>query len=490
MKRRQLLKGALAGGIAASSTGRAVMAAMTPDLSGVSAATLSGSEVALSKAAVQGLASSLTGTVLQAQSPSYDSARSLWNAMIDKRPAIIAQCASTADVASAVNFAREHNLLTSVRCGGHSFAGRSVAENGLMIDLGPMHDVSVDTRKKTAMVGGGARLGHVDLACLEHNLITVVGTDSDTGAGGLTLGGGLGRLSRKHGLTIDNLLSAEIVMADGQVRTCSARQETDLFWAIRGGGGNFGVATRFEYQLHDFDPIIYGGSIVFPWERRAALFQYLGVFAHDAPDELCLSPFLFTHPEHGPLIGVEACYSGDHITGAEVLAPLAAFPKPLMGGFGPKPYIDMQRTANPDARDAHYIKSGYVAGLSDGVIEAISENFPQMPGLVVFFQHLRGAVARVDEEATAFSHRGALFNVGIAAGFKDKSKYPAYRDAIRTHWARLEPHTMGFYSNLMEQGEKQILVNLSNNRRRLQKLKARYDPDNFFRLNANIKPVA
>jgi len=490
MKRRSVLKGAIAGGIAASTTARAVFATANPPLTGVSAATLSGGETRLSKAAVLDLQNAMTGTVLQARSPGYDAARSLWNAMIDKHPALIAQCTSAEDVAAAVKFGREHSLLTSVRCGGHSFSGKSVAENGLMIDLGFMHNVEVDTGQRIAHTDGGARLGHVDLACLPHKLITVVGTDSDTGAGGLTLGGGLGRLNRKHGLTIDNLVSAQLVTADGRIREVSARQEPDLFWAIRGGGGNFGVATRFDYQLHDFDPTIYGGDLVFPWEKRRALLNVIGQFAIDAPDELHLSPFLFTHAELGPLIGVEACYAGDHKTGAEVLAPLAGFSKPLMGAFGPKPYIDMQLTVNPEQRSSHYIKSGYVAGLSDEVIEAISEEFPQMPGLAIFFQHMRGAVARVDETATAFPHRSALFNIGIAAGFKDSARYGDYRSAIRAHYARLEPHTVGFYTNLMEQGGEATESNFAENRKRLQRIKGVYDPDNFFRLNANITPAA
>ena len=294
MKRRNLLKGAIIGGIAASSTGRAVLAGMTPKLTGVSAATLSGTEAELSMSTVSGLASSMTGPVLQAHSDSYDAARSLWNAMIDHRPALIAQCASAEDVSRAVRFGREHNLLTSVRCGGHSFSGKSVAKNGLMIDLNFMSNVDVDTLARVAHTQGGALLGHVDLACLPHNLITMVGTDSDTGAGGLTLGGGLGRLDRNLGLTIDNLLAAEIVTADGEIREVSATQEPDLFWAIRGGGGNFGVATRFDYQLHDFNPIIYGGPILFPWKKRRALLELVAELEPSMPDEMHLVPTMFT----------------------------------------------------------------------------------------------------------------------------------------------------------------------------------------------------
>jgi FAD/FMN-containing dehydrogenase len=490
MKRRSLLKGAIIGGIAASSAARTVIAAMKPALSAVNATTLGGSEVMLSESAVSGLQSGLRGTLLQAQDQSYDAARSLWNAMIDHHPALIAQCTSPEDVAAAVRFGREHNLLTSVRCGGHSFTGKSVAQNGLMIDLGFMHNVDVDTGRKTASVGGGARLGHVDMATLEHNLITTVGTDSDTGAGGLTLGGGLGRLNRNYGLTIDNLLSAEIVTADGEIRQVSANEEPDLFWAIRGGGGNFGVATRFDYQLHDFNPVIYGGDILYSWDQRHELLRFIADFAPATPHGMHLAPALFNHPEQGPLIVVEACYDGDHKTGEKLLAPLRAFGKPLLDQIGPKPYISMQLTPEGSGGLSHYIKSGLVQELSTEVIEAIADDFPEMPGSYIFFQHLGGAVAQVGPQDTAFSHRQALFNIGMAASFKDPAEYPAYRKAIRKHWARLEPHTMGFYTNLMEKDQQRTEDNFTINLARLQRTKAAYDPDNFFRLNANITPAA
>ena len=430
----------------------------------------------------------MTGPVLQAHSDSYDAARALWNEMIDHRPALIAQCTSAEDVSRAVRFGREHNLLTSVHCGGHSFSGKSVAKNGLMIDLAFMRNVDVDTLARVAHTQGGALLGHVDLACLPHNLITMVGTDSDTGAGGLTLGGGLGRLDRKLGLTIDNLLAAEIVTADGEIRQVSATREPDLFWAIRGGGGNFGVATRFDYQLHDFNPIIYGGPILFPWEKRRALLELVAELEPSMPDEMHLVPTMFTDPEQGPLVGVEAVYMGDHKIGAKLLEPISRFAKPLNAGFGPTEYLKLQLTDYPGVA-SHYVKSGLVKSLSPEVIDALMENFPKLPGMLIFFQHMGGAVARVGAQETAFTHRDALYNIGTAGTFTDPGDFRKYRKAIRTYYSQLEPLTLGFYTNLMEKDQGRTTDNFAVNLARLRKIKGVYDPDNFFRLNANIKPA-
>jgi hypothetical protein len=490
MKRRALLKGALAGSLVASSTGRVVLAATETDLRAVNAVTLSGDTVNLSAATVKELAATLEGPVIQSHHASYDAARALWNAMIERSPALIVQPVNAADVSAAVQFAASHNLLTSVCCGRHSFSGKSAAENGLMIDLGFMHEVKVDTANHIAHTQGGARLGHVDMATLEHNMITVVGTDSDTGAGGLTLGGGMGRLSPKWGLTIDNLLSAQLVTPDGKIRECSASENADLFWAIRGGGGNFGVATRFDYRIHDFNPMVYGGNLMFAWKDRHALLRLVRDMIPGVPDELHLAPLVFTHGEHGPLIGVEACWCGDHAAGAKVLEPVAKFSKPVMGGFGPTPYIKMQLTANPNQRSSHYLKSGNVANLDDAVIEAVADHYAADPGVVIFFQQLGGAVGRVGAADTAFSHRDALWAIGILSNFKDPSDYQKYRGLVRAQFEHLEPLTTGYYTNFNEEDPEATENNYAANRRRLAQIKAKYDPANLFRLNANIKPAA
>jgi hypothetical protein len=489
MKRRTLLKGALATGITAATGTRFVLAASSPDLRAVDAVTLSGDRVSLSAADVKGLAAALRGPVVQAHHPSYDAARALWNAMFDRYPALIVQPTSPEDVAAAVQFAAAHNLLTAVCCGRHSFSGKSAVDKGMMIDLGFMNEVRVDAANHIAHTQGGARLGHVDMATLQHNLITVVGTDSDTGAGGLTLGGGLGRLAPKWGLTIDNLQSAQLVMADGRILECSADENPDLFWAIRGGGGNFGVVTRFDYRLHEFNPQVYGGDVVFAWKDRHALLKLCGEMATTVPDELHLGPFVFTHPEHGPLIGIEACWCGNHAEGARVLAAITESIKPLMGEFGPTPYMGMQATANPDQRVSHYMKSGYINALDDGVIEAIADHYAADPGVIIFFQHLGGAVGRVGQTDTAFYHRNALYSVGIAAAFPDPHDYTRYRDLVRGQWEHVVPHTQGFYINFNEESQQANEANYVANRRRLAEVKAKYDPGNLFRMNANIKPV-
>jgi hypothetical protein len=487
MKRRKFVKGAIATGILASTKGRMATAALSPAKDALAATRMDGSGVMLSKGAVNRLEASLKGTLLKSSSPGYDAARSIWNAMIDHKPTLIAQCTSAEDVATAVKFGREHELLTSVRCGGHSTSGKSVAEKGLMIDLTFMHDVNVDLAAKTASVGGGARLGHVDMATLKHNLVTVVGTDSDTGAGGLTLGGGLGRLDRKWGLTIDNLLAADIVTADGEILRASAQENSNLFWAIRGGGGNFGIATRFVYQLHDFNPIVYGGEIFMPWSLRHKFLAFINDYQAGMPDEIHLAPILINHPDQGAMVGVEVVYAGDYKTGEALTAPIRKFARPVFDSVAPTPYADFQTTTD-ETHNSYYLKSGLVAALDTNTIAAVTDEFPTDPGVFMFFQHMGGAVGRVDPQATAFSHRNALYNIGTVGYWSEPAQYPRYRGLVRDHWARLEPNTMGFYTNLMEKDEQDTLDNFAVNRARLQSLKGKYDPDNFFRLNANIKP--
>ena len=489
MRRRNLIKGALVAGVAASTTGRLAMAALAPANEALTAGTLDGGEVFLSRTAVTGLQNSLTGDLLKPDHPAYDSSRQLWNAMFDKHPALIAHCASTEDVARTVEFGRANNLLTSVRCGGHSFSGKSAADGGLMIDLSFMHQVDVDTAAKIAHVGGGARLGHVDLATLKHNLVTVVGTDSDTGAGGLTLGGGMGRLNRMWGLTIDNLLSAELVTADGQVRQASADVNPDLFWAIRGGGGNFGVVTRFDYKLHEFNPTVFGGDLLWSWDQTAAVLTQVDELAQVATDELFLSPYIFTRTDGQPAFGVEVIFVGDHSAGEQAVRPLRGFGKLSHDGLGAIQYMDRQLTADTETRSSHYIKTGFVERLDSMVISAIVDDFPRVPGLGLFFHQMGGAVGRVGPLDTAFSHRDANFAIGIGAGWKDPGQFDMYRQTVRGLYKRLEPHTVGFYNNLMvTSSESKLTDNYAVNLARLRRIKGRYDPDNFFRLNANIKP--
>jgi FAD/FMN-containing dehydrogenase len=489
MKRRDLLKLTMAGGLLGHWRIGHAGVTVSPGLSEVLASTLEGDQIVIPKPRVQELQASISGTLLQNGHPAYDTTRRVWNGMVDKYPAIIVQCLDPGDVVAAINFAREQRLLTSVRCGGHNFAGKAVAEGGLMIDLSLMNTVEIDRSRKTAWVAGGSRLGALDRASLGQNLTTTLGNDSDTGVGGLTLGGGLGRLNRMHGLTIDNLLGADIVTADGIMRRASASENPDLFWAIRGGGGNFGVATRFKFQLHDIDPIIYGGHIVFPWQKAAELLRLYAQYERDLPRQMYMVPLMYNDPKHGRLIALEVCYNGSSAEAEKLLQPIKEFGKPLENQLAPMPYLRMQTTTNPASGRCQYIKSGFIAKLDDDVIDAMVEHFPEEPGRRAFFQQMGGAVADVAPEATAFQHRSARFNVNLTDSWQNPADINQHRMSVRRQWRKLMPSTQGFYTNLMEHGPRNTRANYGVNLHRLVGIKTEYDPDNQFRLNANIPPA-
>ena len=300
MDRRKFVKTTLAASVAASfpvltACGEKAPVATEAEAS-IRAVSLDGAEIELSKAMVRELGDAMTGPVMLSGHAEYDSARMIWNGMHDKRPALIARCLSTDDVVQAVNFARDHGLLTAIRGGGHSWPGKSVCDDGIMIDLSQMHGVNVDTERRVAGTGGGALLGNLDDAALAHGLVTTAGVVSHTGVGGYTTGGGFGRLNRKYGLTIDNLLGAEIVTADGRVRYVSADNEPDLFWAIRGGGGNFGVVTRFDFQLHEFDRNVLSGLIVWPIDQAREVLEFYAGWQGGLSRELYTGPAMLTHP--------------------------------------------------------------------------------------------------------------------------------------------------------------------------------------------------
>ncbi len=490
MRRRQLIEGAVTSAVLAALPGKLALGALDPAAKALSAVTLAGDDIQLGRASVEALAGSLQGTLLTPASPAYDKARQLWSASFDHYPSLIAQCASAEDVRTAVQFAREHKLLTSVKCGGHSFSGKSAADRGMMIDLGAMRAALVDTAGEVVRVGGGARLGTVDRATLEHKLVTVLGTDSDTGAGGLTLGGGLGRLNRVWGMTIDNLVAAELVTADGRILELSARENPDLFWAIRGGGGNFGVVTRFDYRVHPFNPMIYGGDMSWPWEQRLEIMRAIADMTRDGPDALFISPYGVVDAKGEPHFSLEALYVGDHAEGEKALAELARIGKPSRVDLRVLSYMDRQATPPGTRRRSHYMKNAYVKKLTDEVAAAALEAIPLVPGFITFFHPMGGAVSRVGPQDTAFPHRAAGWAIGISIAFDDNSLFPRYRAAVREHHARVEPYSIGFYNNLMNTGnEGKLSENYAVNLRRLAQIKRRYDPDNFFRLNANILPA-
>jgi FAD/FMN-containing dehydrogenase len=487
MKRRTFCKSTLAAAAAAT-----FPACGTRVAEPIAAVGLAGEEISLEAAAVQELGESLSGRLLLSGNEGYEVARKVWNGMIDRHPALIAVCTDAADVQNAVTFAGERGLLVAVRGGGHSFPGKSVCEGGLMIDLSSMHSVEVDAENKTAVAGGGALLGHLDTATFAHKLAVTTGVVSHTGVGGFTTGGGMGRIDRKFGLAIDNVISAELVTADGKLRQVSAEENPDLHWAIRGGGGNFGVVTAFKYQLHDFDPQIYGGNIFYPLEQAKDVLLFFAQYTDSLPDEANVELLVTTLPEVGRAFGVQVVYAGDHGDGEKVFAPLRAFGKPVSDDIGPMPYETMQTSG--DAIFHHgllnYLKSGYLAEFTPAAIDDIVGNYEGEFLPDFWTQHLGGRVARVAPDATAFAHRNVHSNFGINAVWEDESESEQRIAALRKFYAAVEPHMAGFYTNLNEDTEAKTWGNYGVNYPRLAKIKGQYDPDNLFRLNANIKPEA
>jgi FAD/FMN-containing dehydrogenase len=389
-----------------------------------------------------------------------------------------------------VTFAGERGLLVAVKGGGHSIPGKSVCEGGMMIDLSSMNSVVVDTENKTAIAGGGALLGHLDTATLAHNMLTTTGVVSHTGVGGFSLGGGLGRVDRKFGLAVDNVLSADLVTADGQLRHVSSDENPDLFWAIRGGGGNFGVATAFEYRLHDFDPTIYGGNIVFPFEQAKDVLLFFAEFSSSLPDEANAELFAVA-PADGPkILGVQVVYAGDHAQGEKVFAPLRAFGKPMSDDIALMPYQQMQTGDDGAMRHGllYYIKSGYLTELTPAAIDDLVGNYEGDYLPIFWTQHLGGQVSRVAPDATAFTHRNVDSNLGMHALWSDEAESEQRIAGLRKFYAAMEPHMAGFYTNLHDDTVEKTWGNYGRNYPRLAKIKGQFDPDNLFRLNANIKP--
>ncbi len=485
MKRRTFCKATVAA--AAAATFPACSARVA---GGVPAISLSGEELTLEAAAVKELGESLGGQLLLSGDDGYDGARTIWNGMIDKHPALIAVCADASDVQNAVQFAGERGLLVAVKGGGHSFPGKSVCEGGMMIDLSSMHAVEIDTDEKTAVVGGGALLGHVDTATLAHNLAVTTGIVSHTGVGGFTLGGGLGRVDRKFGLAIDNVLSADLVTADGQLRHVSADENSDLYWAIRGGGGNFGVVTSFTFQLHPFDPLVYSGKIMYPFEQAKDVLLFYAEYTESLPDEANVEPAVFVTPEGEKMMIVELCYAGNHKKAEKVFAPIRAFGKPLADDVGPMPYQTVQTADDGHMRHGllNYLKSGYLPEMTPAAIDDMVRNYEGDHLPAFWFQHLGGKTARVAPDATAFAHRKVHSNFGINSTWTDEAESDQKIAAIRKYYATMEPHMAGFYTNLNDDTEKKTWGNYAGNYPRLVKIKSEYDPDNLFHLNANIRP--
>jgi FAD/FMN-containing dehydrogenase len=453
----------------------------------LAAISLDGAEIELEKAAIKELGESMTGPVLLSGHTDYDSARTVWNGMHDKRPALIARCMSSEDVSNAVTFARERNLLTAVRGGGHSWPGKSVCDDGLMIDLSQMNAVTADAETQRATARGGALLSGLDSAALAKGMVTTAGVVSHTGVGGYTLGGGFGRLNRKYGLTIDNVTGAEIVTADGKVRRISAEEEPDLFWAIRGGGGNFGVATEFEYQLHPFDRNVLSGSIVWPVDQARDILEFYAEWSEGLSDEMYVGPTIATTPDGVRIIMVDVVYNGDPAAGEKELAPLREVGTPVADGVTVQDYSILQ-TVN-DVPFGHgirsYAKNGMVKQWSQELIDTMLE--ADDPRVFVGNHVAGGAVKRVGELDTAFPHRNAEIMIVIAGGWMDPAQDAELIAASRAYYRALEPHLGGYYDNIDFDGD-EAPGNYGPAYDRLSKIKGQYDPGNLFRLNSNVVP--
>lgn len=464
--------------------------------------TLSGQEAVLPAAAIDGFRSAILGGVLGKEDAGYNEARSLWNAMIDRKPALIARCTGAADVMRCVSFGREHNILLSVRGCGHNIAGMACADGSLMIDLSSMKSVIVDAAARTAVVGPGATLRHLDHETQAFGLATPSGINSTTGIAGLTLGGGFGWLSRSLGLTIDNLLSADLVTSEGKLVRADAKQNADLFWGIRGGGGNLGIVTSFTYKLHPVGPGLLAGLIVYPFKDAPVAFRKYREFVASAPEELTCwvvlrkappLPFLPADVHGKEVLVLALLYSGDATEGEKLIAPLRKFGQPVGEHVGVMPFETWQQAFDPlltpGARN--YWKSHNFTELSDGAIDAMLEYAGKLPTPLseIFVGHLGGAVNRVKPDATAYPHRDTEFIMNVHTRWEDHTQ-----DAMCVDWARkffdvtAQYATGGVYVNFISDGEQRVANAFGKNYDRLAALKKKYDPENVFRTNQNVKP--
>ena len=492
MDRRKFCKTTLAAAVAAAtpviaSCGKKPEVA-TEAVTSIRGISLDGAEIELERAAIKELGEAISGPVMLSGDPDYDGARAIWNGMHDKRPALIARCLSNEDVSNAVTFARERNLLTAVRGGGHSWPGKSVCNDGLMIDLSQLAQVDVDTETKRAFAGGGALLGHLDQASLPHGLVTTAGVVSHTGVGGFTLGGGFGRLNRKYGLAVDNLHSAEMITADGKIRTVSKDNDPDLFWGIRGGGGNFGVVTKFEYQLHPFDRNVLSGSIIWPFEQARDVLEFYAEAAADFSDEMYIGPTIATTPDGARVIMMDVVYNGDPAAGEKELESLRKIGTPIMDGIIAQDYTVLQ--TNNDVAFGHgvrsYAKNGMVKEWSQGLVDSMLD--ADDPRIFIANHVAGGAVKRVGELDTAFPHRNAEIMIVVVAGWAEPGQDDELIAACRAYHKAIEPHLGGYYSNI-DYDHTAARGNYGPAYERLAAIKREYDPGNLFRLNSNIDPA-
>jgi FAD/FMN-containing dehydrogenase len=461
-------------------------------------------DTGLDGAALRELTASFNGQLVRPEDPSYDDQRQVWNGSINRRPALIARCAGAADVGAALRFAQRSGLPLAVRSGGHSFPGHSVCDGGLVIDLGPMKGIRVDAEARTATAQAGVLLGELDRETQAFGLAVPAGIVTHTGLAGLTLGGGIGWLMRKHGLTIDQLLAVELVTAEGELVRASESENADLFWGLRGGGGNFGVVTEFEFHLNPVGPVLLAGPIFWPMADSPRLLRFYREWIATAPDELMTIvvhrkapdlPFVPAELKGELVVSIVCCYAGAVEDGERVLRPLREFGRPVLDLCQPTPYLEHQAMFDPSFPHGrwYYMRSCDVEELSDEVIDITAEHSLRIGSPLTAFPiwQMGGAVARVGDGETAFNGRHAGHTFNITAITDSAEGFDEEREWARGLWSALEPHqTSSVYVNfLMQEGEERVRDAYGVEKYdRLKALKSKYDPENLFRLNQNIPP--
>ncbi len=450
----------------------------------------------VSRDTVDAFAASVRGELILPGDAGYEEARHIWNGLIDRKPGAILKCSGTADVAAAVNFARDNNILVAIRGGGHNVGGRALCDHGLVIDLSEMRGVFVDPAERTVRVQGGATLGDVDRETHLHGLAVPFGVISKTGVAGLTLGGGVGWLVRKYGPTCDNVLEMEVVTADGRVRTVNSMENADLFWAIRGGGGNFGVVTSFLYQAYPVSAVL-GGLIVYPRESAPQVLRGYRDVMKSAPEDLTAYAGMLWTPDGTPVTAVIPCWSGPDLEeGEKVLAPLKALGEPLMVAVQPMPFPAMQSILDDGfpAGTRNYWKSAFVKEMSDELIDTLAELAKGMtsPMSALIVEFYGGVGGRRSLEENAFAQRNSDFLVGIMPQWTDPAEDDHQISWARSTWDAIQPYaTGGYLLNYLSEGEQEaVQAAFGANLTRLRELKKTYDPGNFFSLNQNIQPAA
>ncbi|HZQ04321.1 MAG TPA: FAD-binding oxidoreductase [Gaiellaceae bacterium] len=461
-------------------------------------------EAALDETAVGELRESLRGELVQPGDPAYEDGRRVWNGSIDRRPALIARCTGVADVIAAVRFARRTGIDLAVRSGGHSFPGLSVADGALLVDLAPLKGIRVDRENLTVRAQAGVLLGELDRETQQFGLAVPAGIVTHTGLAGLALGGGIGWLMRKYGLTVDQLLSVDLISADGELVHASEDANADLFWAVRGGGGNFGIVTEFEFRLNPLGPIVVAGPVAWPMEESPEVLRFYRDWVAAAPDELMTivvhrkaPPLPFVPVEfHGKrVVMVICCYAGPVEQGEAVVRPLKRFGSPIIDLCEPKPFLAHQGMFDPSFPHYrwYYFKSCDVPALTDEVIDITVEHSLRIESPLTAFPiwQLGGAVARVGEDETAFSGRNAGFTYNIGACTLGADGFEQEREWVRGLWSALEPYHTGVYVNFLgDEGQERVRESYGPEKyARLRALKRRYDPDNFFHINQNIPPA-